>query len=69
MCSSDLDAVLELVRRRAYRDIQRAKAQEDTHEGEEAPASQRTPLRSMGLIFHWFTTMWGTLLRLQTLYP
>jgi hypothetical protein len=46
------DAVLELVRRGAHGDIQRAKAQEDTHQGEETPASQRTPLRSMGLIFH-----------------
>ena len=63
------DAVLELVRRRAHRDIQRAKAQEDSHQGEEAPASQRTPLRSLGLIFHWFTAIWGTLRGLQTLYP
>jgi hypothetical protein len=50
-------AVLELVRRRANGDVQRAKTQQHAHEGEEAPASQRTPLRSMDLIFHWVPAM------------
>ena len=45
-------AVLEFVRRGAHGDIQRAKTEQHTHQGEETPASQRTPLRSMGLIFH-----------------
>ncbi len=62
-------AILELVRRRANSDIQRAKAQQDANQGEETPASQRTPLRSMDLVLHWFTAMWGTPVRLQTLYP
>ena len=62
-------AVLELVRRGAHGDIQRAKAQQDPNQGEEPPACQRTPLRSMGLVLHWITAMWGTPLRLQTLYP
>jgi hypothetical protein len=61
--------VLEFVRRRADCNVQRAKAQQDTHQGKKTPASQRTPLRSMVLVFHRFTVMWGTLTRLQTLYP
>ena len=62
-------SVFELLRRGADSNIERPETQQNTDQGKEPPASQRTRWRSMDVIFHWIDGHRKRVTRLQTLYP